>query len=617
MRRPSVRFTGAPLPSSQGRQPAEGAIDPFFGPAGDVRGASLSHGGWNWAVAVLTAVAGCACQDAPPPPAAADATGPSAAARPPVTEQPVPADQPASVPWFEGLGSFGRPVSTRSLLAQRYFDQGLCFLYAFNHDEAARSFQEAARHDPTCAMAWWGVAMAHGPHINRIEVPPSHERAARKAIQQAIALRERATPVEQALIDAVVLRHTDPPPEDRLPLDEAYAEAMRQVYARFPDDPDVGSLYAESLMNLRPWDLWTADGQPQPETEQIVTVLERVLDAAPHHPFALHLYIHALEASPHPEKAAPAADRLRDLQPGLGHMLHMPSHIDVRLGQWDRAIEANQKAIEADRRYRALAPQPDFYQIYMAHNHHMLAYAAMMCGRSSLAIRTIREMTAQMPPDWLKDHAAIADGFVAMPLEVLVRFSRWDEVLAAPQPPEYLPLSRTLWHAARGTALVYRGMLAEARREEAAFHEAASRVPADAVFGNNAAADLLAIARHLLRAEILYAEGQVAQALEHLQAASQIEDNLRYSEPPDWMHPVRHLWGAILLAEGRASEAEVVYRQDLARQPENGWSLYGLAQSLVQQNRRDEARQVQARFEAVWRQADVTIVSSFLCRPAQ
>jgi tetratricopeptide (TPR) repeat protein len=522
----------------------------------------------------------------------------------------------ARVPLFEGLGDYSRRVTTRVPLAQRYFDQGLCFLYAFNHDEAARSFEEAARLDPACAMAWWGVAMANGPHINRIDVPPQRQRAAYRAIHQAARLRTGASPVEQALIEAALARYADPPPDDRLPLDEAYAQAMQQVHARFPDDADVGALYAESRMNLRPWDLWTADGQPQPGTEEIVQVLQEVLARAPRHPLALHLYIHAVEASPHPEKAAAAADRLRDLQPGLGHMQHMPSHIDVRLGQWAKAIVANQKAIEADRRYRALAPRPDFYQIYMAHNHHMLAYAAMMSGQSRLAIGAIREMVAQMPPDWLRDNAAIADGFAAMPLEVLVRFSRWDEVLAAPPPPEHLPLSRALRHAARAMAHLGRSEPALAQQEEAAFREAAAQVPADATFGNNSASDLLAIAGRLLRGEILYQQRQVEEALKELAAAAQIEDRLHYSEPPDWIHPVRHVWGAILLAEGRAAKAEAVYRQDLARQPLNGWSLWGLTQSLVQQNRREEAQQVRRQFEAVWSQADVTILSSFLCRPA-
>lgn len=549
-------------------------------------------------------------------------SGTAAPAKARYAAQPQPQPQPpataeARVPLFDGLGDFGRSVTTGVPLAQRYFDQGLCFLYAFNHDEAARSFEEASRHDPACAMAWWGVAMAHGPHINRIDLPPHRAQAAWQAIQQAARLLEGAAPVERALIEAAQKRYAEVPPDDRLPLDEAYAAAMRQVYGRFPDDPDVGALYAESRMNLRPWDLWTPDGQPQPGTEEVIAVLEHVLAVAPRHPLALHLYIHALEASPHPEKAAQAADRLRDLQPGLGHMQHMPSHIDVRLGQWAQAITANQKAIEADRRYRALAPQPDFYQIYMAHNHHMLAYAAMMCGRSDLAIHAIREMVAQIPPDWLRENAALADGLVAMPLEVLVRFSRWDEVLAAPMPPDDFPLACTLWHAARATAHLGRGELLQAREEQVAFQRAASRVPPDAMFGNNQARDLVAIAEHLMRGAILYREGRLEEALASLAAGSQIEDRLRYVEPPVWMHPVRHLWGAILLEEGRAAEAEVVYRQDLTRQPQNGWSLYGLMQSLVQQNRRQEAQAVQSQFEAVWREADVTILSSFLCRPAR
>jgi tetratricopeptide (TPR) repeat protein len=520
------------------------------------------------------------------------------------------------VPLFEGLGSYGRKVTTTSADAQRYFNQGLCFLFAFNHDEAIRSFREAARLDPNCAMAWWGIAIANGPHINNPIVPPERAKAAWDALTKARVLAAKAAPIERALIEALAARYADPQPDDRKPLDEAYAAAMRPVWKSSPTDADVGAMFAEAMMDLRPWDLWTAVGQPQPGTEEIVATLEAVLTQSPDHPLALHLYVHAVEASSHPEKALAPSDRLRNLQPGLGHLVHMPSHVDVRLGRWPQAVEANSKAITADRRYREQSPQQNFYRIYMAHNHHMLAYAAMMSGQSKLAIQAINEMSQGIPADWLKENAALADGFTAMPLEVLVRFGRWDEVLAAPEPPDYLPLARALRHVARGIAFASKGQLEPARQEQQAFVAAKKLVPEGAGFGNNLAADLLAIGELLLDGEILVRAGQVDAGIEKLRAAVTQEDKLRYSEPPDWIHPVRHALGATLLAANRPAEAEKVYRDDLARQPNNGWSLFGLSRSLQLQNKDDEARSVDLLFQQVWRNADVQITSSCFCQPA-
>jgi tetratricopeptide (TPR) repeat protein len=388
-----------------------------------------------------------------------------------------------------------------------------------------------------------------------------------------------------------------------------------------PNDADIGALFAEAMMDLRPWDLWTSDGQPQPGTEEIVATLEAVLAKSPRHPLAMHLYVHAIEASPHPEKALEPTNLLRTQQPGLGHLVHMPSHIDVRLGRWAEAIETNAQAIAADRRYRERSPQQDFYRVYMAHNHHMLAYGAMMCGRSSLAIKAINEMAQGIPADWLKENAALADGFTAMPLEVLVRFGRWNEVLAAPEPPDYLPIARALRHVARGIAFASRREIDLAKAEQQAFQAARKAVGEDAFFGNNKAADLLAIADLLLDGEILIraAQSDTAQTeagLAKLRAAVEREDQLRYSEPPDWIHPVRHALGAALLSAGRPAEAEKVYRQDLIRQPNNGWSLYGLARTLERQNKSDEAAQIDARFREIWREADIQITSSCFCQPS-
>ena len=523
----------------------------------------------------------------------------------------------SSVPRYEGLGDFGRQVTTKKPEAQQYFNQGLCFLYAFNHDEAIRSFRRAAEIDPDCAMAWWGMSVASGPHINNPVVPPERATQAWQTLCRARAAAKHGTEIERALIGALEKRYVFQQPEDRKPLDEAYAAAMRDVWKAHPTDADVGALFAEAMMDLRPWDLWTPEGQPQPGTDEVVATLEAVLTQSPNHPLALHLYIHAVEASPHPEKAIAPGDRLRNLQPGLGHLVHMPSHIDVRTGRWAAAIEANAKAIEADRRYRERSPEQGFYRIYMAHNHHMLAFAAMMTGRSQQAVTAIQEMVAGIPAEWIKENALIADGFAAMPLEVLVRFGRWDDVLAAPEPPEYLPISRSLRHVARGIAYAAMGDLEKARQEQAAFLAARKLVKDEATVGNNKGHDVLNVAEHLLAGEILVRGGQVEKGLAELAEAVKCEDALRYSEPPDWIHPVRHALGANLLAVGRPADAEKVYREDLARLPNDGWALFGLASSLKQQGKADEAKPFEEQFTAAWCDADVKITSSCFCQPGK
>ncbi|HSG64967.1 MAG TPA: hypothetical protein VLD39_08200, partial [Gammaproteobacteria bacterium] len=335
-----------------------------------------------------------------------------------------------------GLGGLHREVTTSSPDAQRYFDQGLAFLYAFNHDEAIRSFGYAAELDPQCAMAWWGVAYANGPHINNPVVSDERAQAAWQALARAQAAVASSTPVEQALVRALSKRYANPQPEDRMPLERAYAAAMREVWRAYPADADIGALFAEALANLRPWDLWLPDGTPQPGTDEVVATLEATLRVDPTHPLANHLLIHAVEASPHPERADAAADALRDRLPGLGHLVHMPSHVDVRRGRWQEAVVANTKAIAADRSYAARAPEQGFYRLYMAHNYHMLTYGAMMTGQSELALATIREMVAGIPLEFFANNP-FADGFMAMPLEVLMRFGRWEEILEVPDFPDY------------------------------------------------------------------------------------------------------------------------------------------------------------------------------------
>jgi len=521
---------------------------------------------------------------------------------------------PTGVPFYDGMGPHHRAVTTDSPEAQRYFDQGLAFLYGFNHDESIRAFQSAIEADPSCVMAYWGLAYANGPHINNPVVPEEREAAAYAAVAEARNHLDNATDVERALIEALATRYGSPQPEDRAPLDRAFADSMGAVWESYPDDADVGALYAEALMDLHPWDLWNHDGTPKEWTPPIVAQLETVIARDPSHPLALHLYIHAVEASSEPGRADGAADTLRELMPGLGHMVHMPSHIDVRRGRWEEAIVANTKAMAADHAYQEQSPQQDFYRLYMSHNHHMRAFAAMMVGKSQLALDSVREMVAEMPPDWLEQNASWADGWIAMPLEVQMRFGRWQEILEEPEPPEYLPLSRALRHYARGVAYAALDQVDEARAEQAAFAEARTLVAEDATFGNNDAADILAVADALLEGEILYRAGQPDEGLSALRQAVELEDALRYDEPPDWIQPVRHALGAALLQSGKYEEAEQVFRDDLAKLPGNGWSQFGMGRALRLQGKTDAAAEYEQQFAETWKNADVEIASPCFCQ---
>lgn len=529
-----------------------------------------------------------------------------------------PAVAPHPAVRFDGLGTHTRKVTAHKE-AQAFFDQGLAFLFAFNHDEAIRSFEHAAALDPTCPMTHWGVAMACGGHINKPVMTPDKAKKAFEAAKQAERHARTASPANLALISGVVTRFSEGPDADQAKRNAAYSHVMKAAWEKFPNDADIGAIYAESLMNLRPWDLWTADGKPQPQTPELVSTLEAVLKVNPNHPFALHLYIHAVEASPEPGRATDPADRLRNLQPGLGHMVHMPSHIDVRCGRWQQAVEANEKAIAADAAYTRHSPRQEFYRLYMAHNHHMLAFAAMQCGQSKKALDAVRTMVAGVPKEWVAvtENAAIADGFLAAPLEVLMRFGKWDDILKEPAPPDGFPIAKGLWHHARGVALAAKGKPAEARAELGKFRAAAKSTPKEAAFGNNPAADLFAVADPMLEGEILAREGKMADAIKSLTAAVAKEDALRYDEPPDWVVPVRHALGAFLLKDNQAAKAEEVYRQDLKKWPENGWALFGLAESLDAQGKKADADAVRKQFKAAWARADVSIGSSCLCQPAR
>lgn len=520
------------------------------------------------------------------------------------------------VPLFRGTGSYTRAAS-KIPLAQKYFDQGLNMLYAFHHGEAKRSFRKAATLDANSPLIWWGLATANGPHINMMEVPPEDEQEAFNAISKATELLASCKPEDRALILAASKRFAWPQPSNRDRLNSAYADAMRQAWRRFPKDPDIGALFAESMMDLRPWDLWKKNGSPQPGTREIVRTLESVIRMRPDHPLGLHLYIHAVEASPKPEIAKRAADLLRDLQPGLGHNVHMPSHLDVRIGQWEKAVIANQKAMSVDRTYRAEHTPAPIYRVYMAHNNHMLSFAAMMLGQSKLAIQALDDMVQAIPDDFKRDMAPFVDGFLAMPIEARVRFGRWDEVLEMPDLGDDFPMARAQRYAARAVAFAAKGDPESARIEQGLFYAARAKVPTDAVFGNNRAHDVLLVATHLMNGEILVAEGKVDLAVNALKLGIAAEDNLRYSEPPDWIQPVRHTLGALLLREKRFSEAERVYRDDLRILPRNGWSLYGMSASLDGMGRKGEAAKFRKSFDQTWKTADVEITSSCMCIPGR
>jgi tetratricopeptide (TPR) repeat protein len=528
------------------------------------------------------------------------------------------ADAPSAtdVPLFEGTGSHTRAITGASKMGQRYFDQGVAFVTNFNHDEALRAMQRATQLDPECAMAWWGVALACSPHINATGVSPERAKIAWDALASAEKFSAPCSSAERALIGAMKVRFAADPKATRRPLDEAYANAMREVARAHPADADIAAMFADSMMMLRPWDLWRKDGEPQPGTDEVVAALDAALRLNPRQPLANHLAVHAHEASSHPERGDAAADQLRVLTPGLGHMVHMSSHIDVRRGRWQEAIVANTQAIAADIRYRAAAGRTlSGYLSYMGHDYHMLCYAAMMSGQGELAARTMRDLFANMPAEWQRD-SAIGDGYFAMHFEVMKRFGKWDAILAEPEPIEKYYHARAWRFLARGIALAAKGDPVGARAEEKAFVAACARIPDGAVYRKNPLKDIVAIAARLLDGEILLREGQLEPALAALRDAIAREDKLTYAEPPAWAQPVRQALGAALMQRGRFAEAETTYREDLALYPDNGWSLYGLARSLrLQKKNVAEAEQVEARFKQVWAHADLVLTSSCLCQP--
>lgn len=516
---------------------------------------------------------------------------------------------------YEGFGSYERKMTTASAEAQALFNQGMQLLYGFNHDEAIRSFHASAALDPEAAMPWWGIAYAHGININDPEMTDERSKAAREAADNALARIDSATTVEAALIRAVSTRYEWPAPEDRKPLDEAYAKAMQQVYAAFPDDPDTGPIYADSLMNLQPWDYWTKDGEPKGRVREIVAVLEKTMENYPLHPGANHFYIHTVEASEDPDRAEAAADILRTLVPGSGHLVHMPSHIYVRVGRYADAVDSNTAAVAADRAYFEKAPEPAMYAVYYAHNLHMLCYAAMMSGRYEKAIQAARDLEQEMPEEALKAFAGLIEGIMPSTLHTMIRFGKWEEILKEPAYPDYRLVSNAVRHYARSVAYSSLGKTEQARDELNAFNAAIDAVPEEWYVFNNKVGDVLPIARAMVEGELLWREGKKEKAFAKLRMGIQAEDSLVYDEPPGWMLPVRHALGALLMADGRSQEAEKIYREDLVRNRDNGWALIGLQQSLIAQGKQKKAEEVEKQLQVAWEKADVVPASSCYCEP--
>jgi tetratricopeptide (TPR) repeat protein len=517
-----------------------------------------------------------------------------------------PARPERGAPLFDNLGSYHRAVTTKSAQAQRYFDQGLTLIYAFNHAEAIRSFQEAARLDPSCAMAWWGVALAYGPNINK-PMDPADAPKAWEALTKAREAAAGVSEVDRAYIEALSRRYAEKPPEDRSSLDRAYADAMRELVKKYPDDLDAATLFAESLMDLSPWDYWTKDARPKPETQEMLKALESVIQRNSNHPGANHYYIHAVEAV-EPDKALASADRLLHFAPGAGHLVHMPAHIYLRTGLYREATLANELASKADESYIAQCNAQGFYPAtYYPHNMHFLWYTNAMEGRSAASIAAAREIAKHA------GHMKLSEADRLGPLlpVVLSRFGRWDEVLAQPTPPEDQHFGSAMSHYTRGLALAAKGKTDEAAGELTAMQKLlesneAKKLDSPVLPGSA----ILRVCAHDLAGHVALAKKDYDKAVSELTDAVKVEDDLPYMEPPFSYMPMRHGLGAALMAADRAKDAEAVYREDLKRNPNNGWSLFGLAQSLRVQGKSDAADAVQRQFEQSWIRADIKITSS-------
>ncbi len=515
------------------------------------------------------------------------------------------AEAAGRTPLYDNLGSYHMQITTGSAVAQKYFDQGLRLTYGFNHDEAIKSFREGIRADSACAMCWFGVAYALGPNIN-VPMDTAAVAPAWEAVQQAMRHAGWTTKREQAYISALVKRYSPGPVADRAGLDSAWARAIGEVARKYPTDNDAQVLYAEALMDLRPWNYWSNAGKPRaPSTLETVQVLERVLKRTQDHPGACHFYIHAIEASTFPQRAVPCAERLGSLVPGAGHLVHMPTHIYMRLGRWEDAVEHNAHAVHVDQQYVEARHPTGVYPVgYVPHNYHVMWEALLMLGRSADAMKAARDIQARVPVEVVRMIPPF-EYYSPVALLTMVRFSRWDDALKEPAPAPELRYTTGLWHYARGLAFAAKGLQDSAAVEHDSVVAIAANFPAEQLANLNSARTLLRIAERHLAADLAARRQHTDEAVSALHQGIALEDELTYDEPTAWVIPLRQPLGELLLSAGRAREAEKAFRADLVRYPRNGWSLYGLARALEAQGRTGEARKVKAQLELVWEGADV------------
>ena len=522
--------------------------------------------------------------------------------------QHTPAGPAAPVRLLSGLGTHQHPIVTSSREAQRCFNQGIVLVYGFNHGQAIRLFERAAELDPRAPMPLWGIALAYGPNINDVEMDRERAKTADGYVRRALALTSVGNSRERAYVEALRTRYSSDPNADLKRLQVDYADAMAALAKRYPADLDAQVLYAESLMNLRPWQLWTRDGRPSDVTKEVVRVLESVLKRSPLHPGANHYYIHTMEASPSPQKALASAKRLETLVPAAGHLVHMPAHIYARTGDFVASADSNAAAAGVDERYlqRVDARTGLYPLMYYNHNIHFESYAAAMAGQYVRARRTADKLTANVAPAVAE--MPMIEGFLPQQYYVFLRFSKWEDILALPAPASPLRLTTVMWRYARAVALAGKNDVVAARSEQQRFLDAAATIPPDAPVGVlNTAGQMFAVARPLLAGRIAAADGDLAGAIGHYQSAVAAEDALTYDEPPTWYYPVRETLGAALLARGDAAAAEAVFRQDLAYNPRNGRSLFGLWHALDALGRKAEAARAAAEFRRVWTAADVVL----------
>lgn len=524
---------------------------------------------------------------------------------------PATAEEPIA-PLLKGLGEHHFSVTTKNPASQQFFDQGLRLTYAFNHSESLRAFKEAARLDPDNAMAYWGIAMALGPNIN-LPMTPDVAPLARESITRALALKDKVTDREKSYINALAERFSDDPAADRVALDRAYADAMRGVAKQFPDDLDAGTLHAAALMNVRPWDYFNLDGSPKVGTSDVIDTLQSVIERSPRHAGALHYYIHLLEER-YPERAEAQADALRGLMPGAGHIVHMPSHIYMRVGRYADSYEVNVRAAAADEGYIEQCRAQGIYPLnYYPHNVHFLVWSAMFQGRPEAAMSAARKIVDKVPREIEADSNvwALYEIFLAQPMLVLARFGMWDEMLNEPEPDTDSQFMRGIWHYGRALAFRFTDRPEEARHELtalSALRDTMARTERYVSF--TPGETLLTIAEEVVRGELAYSQGNLLEGLARLERAVRIEDGLGYNAPPEWYFPVRHYLGAMLLEAGRSAEAEVVYAADIRQNPENGYSLLGFRLALEQQGDNENAKIVGDRFDRAWSDATHKLTSS-------